>query len=143
MTEQTTAGDQAKTQASKDAWHEVGERFEALGASLRSAFQTAWEDESNQAAVRQIESGLRTVARSIADAVDEAAISPEGQQVRVEVEQAAEEVRAVGEQAAEEARPHVAAAMASLRDGLQAVIDQLDRARRPKGAAAEEDAPEG
>ncbi len=125
--------DETKSDASRssaEAWQEVGKRLEDLGNSLASALRGAWDDEANQQALREMEAGLKSVARAVADTVDQTAASPEGQRLREDAERAAESARRAGEKAADEARPQILAALQTLREGLQAAIDQL-RSKRP------------
>jgi len=117
----------AETGRSYESWQQVGEQFEALGASLASAVQTAWADEGNRQAVREVESGLRSLASAVAVAVDEAAASPEGQQVRAEAERAVASAQEAGRQAADQAVPQLASALRALGEGLRSALSELQR----------------
>ncbi len=135
MTEKTKPGEAR----SGDAWQEVAQRFEALGTSLGAALQQAWDSESGQHAVRDIEAGMRTLARTIADSVDQAAASQEGQELRAEAEDMVTSAAELGRQVVDEAQPQVMAALRSLEEGLQAAADRL---RTPSaGTQSPEDSP--
>jgi hypothetical protein len=121
---------------SSEAWREVGRSFEALGENLSHALRTAWEDESTQEAMEEMRAGLQSMARSVADAVDDTMESPEGQKFREDAERFAQSAREAGEQAASEARPHIAAAMKTIQDGLASAIQQLERAQKAKSGEA-------
>lgn len=118
------SNDRPETRA-EEAWQEVGRQFESLGVSLSKALHEAWDDDRNRQAVGEMESALKSMARAIADTVDEAAASPEGRELRDEAERVAATAVAAGKQASETARPQIVAALRSLRDGLQAAIDEL------------------
>ncbi|MGC9347088.1 MAG: hypothetical protein ACP5JG_03025 [Anaerolineae bacterium] len=131
-----------ESKRSAEAWREVGRSFESLGQSLSHAFRTAWEDESTQDAMEEVRAGLQSMARSVADAVDDTMESPEGQKFREEAERFAESAREAGEQAASEARPHIVAAMKTIQDGLASAIQQLERAQKPKSGETASSGPE-
>jgi hypothetical protein len=116
--------------SSSQAWHRVGEQFDALGKSLARAFQEAWHDEANRQALYEVELGLKSMSRAVADAVDEAANSPEGQRLRADAERMAQSAHEAGKQAVDEARPQLLAAFQSMQQGLQAAIDSLQGQRR-------------
>ena len=130
MTTEEKGPEEAKR--STEAWREVGRSFESLGRSLSRAFRTAWEDESTQEAMTEMRAGLESMARSVADAVDETVDSPEGQKFREDAEQFAQSAREAGEQAVSEARPHIAAAMKTIQEGLNSAIRELERAQQPE-----------
>jgi hypothetical protein len=139
--ERTDAQDSHGSDAAQDtgdAWKDVEERFAALSESLVSAAKAAWNDEENQRAIREMESGLRTLASDVASAVDEAAKSPEGQKLRAEAEKTARAVHDASEQMVDDARPHVAKALGSISEGLRSAADELNRYSSQRSAQEEE-----
>lgn len=121
-----------------EAWQEVSRQIEALGKSLDAALWQAWNDGAMQKAVGEMESGLQSIARAVAEGIDQAAALPEGQQLREDAERAAESARVAGEEAVAEARPKILAALQSIHDGLEKAIEQL-QGTRP--SASESDRP--
>lgn len=106
--------------ASKDAWREVGQQFRTLGDSLATAVRNSLDNEETRRHLHEMRDGLQAMADEIDRVIREAGESPQGQQVRQEVERAAESLRTAGEQAWDEARPH-------LLSGLQQLNTELDR----------------
>jgi len=139
--ERTDAQDSQGTDAAQDtadAWKDVEERFTALSESLVSAVRAAWNDEENQRAINDMESGLRTIAGDVASAVDEAAKSPEGQRLRAEAEKTARAVHDTSEQMINDARPHVAKALGSISEGLRSAAGELNRYSSQRSAQGED-----
>ncbi len=114
-------------QTADDAWREVGRQFQALGDSLVTAFRTAWESKENRQHLQDMRDGLEAMIDKVDQAIKEASASPEAQNVRREVEKAAESTRVAGEQALQEARPHLLSALRQVNAELQKVISRLEQ----------------
>ncbi len=126
MTEgKTERQEQQDGRASSDAWKEVGEQFAALGESIAQTFREAWNRESNQQMVDDVRTGLKSMANSVAQAVDDAAASPEGQKFREDAEQFVTSAHETGKRAVEDARPHVLSALEQVNASLKDLISQL------------------
>jgi len=111
--------------SAEGAWEEVGRRFESLGRSLADAVSAAWSDEANQKAVNDVAAGIKSMAKDVADSVDEAARSPEGQKLRQEAEELTKAAAETGKQTFDEAKPQLVAALRSITEGLQSAISHL------------------
>ena len=112
---------------SSDAWKEVGDQFAAFGENLAAAFRSAWEDEGNQQALQDVKDGLQSMAASVAQAVDDAAASPEGQKFRADAEEVAKSAYEAGAQTVDEVTPQVVSALQQVGDGLKQMFDRLSR----------------
>jgi len=113
-------------QPTEDTWREMGRQFQALGENLAAAFRAAWEDENNRQQLREVQAGLEAAANRIGQAIDEAAMSPEGQRVRQEVNKAAHSAHAAGKQAWQDARPHVASALRQMIAELEKMASHME-----------------
>jgi hypothetical protein len=116
--------EQEKKQSSQ-AWQDVGEQFTAFGESLAAAIQQSWQDEKTREHLRELESGLETMAAEVGKAIDETATSPDGQRVRKEFEQAARSARDATRKAWDEARPKMLSALETVDGELQRLIGDL------------------
>ena len=112
-------------QTSSDAWKKVGDQFAAFGESLAATFRSAWEDEGNQQTLQDVKEGLQSMAASVAQAVDDAVVSPEGQKFREGAEEVAKSAYEVGTQTIDEATPHVISALQQVGDSLKQMFDRL------------------
>ena len=126
MTEEQQTQDQESRQ-SQQAWQEVGDQFTSFGESLAAAIESSWQDETTQQHLRELETGLKSMAEEVSRAIDETAASPEGQQVREEFEQAARSARDATRKAWVEARPQMLSALETLDGELHRIIDRLHR----------------
>ena len=117
MTEETT----------KDAWHDVGQQFQALGESLAQAFRAAWEDESTRQHVEGFRTGLESMVHDVGQAIDDFSASPEGERLRQEIDQATESARVAGEKAVRDARPHILSALRRASAELEKAIERLEQ----------------
>jgi hypothetical protein len=114
-------------QTTEESWREVGRQFEALGESLARAFRAAWESEETRQHLESMKAGLEAMVDQVGQAIKETSASPEAEQVRQEVEKAAESARVAGEKALQEARPHLVSALGQVNAELQKVISRLER----------------
>lgn len=128
MTGETENHDKPDWQASSDAWEKVGEQFAALGVSIASTFKGVWDSEGNQQVVSNVRDGLKSMAHSVAQAVDDAAASPEGHKFREDAEQFVTSTHEAGKQAVQDARPHILSALEQVNESLKALISQLGSA---------------
>ena len=103
--------EEAGHESSEEAWREVGQHFQTFGASLATAFRTAWQDEVSQERLREVGQGLKSVADDLGRAIDQALVSTEAQRAREEVEAASRSAHAAAQKTWEESKPHVTAAL--------------------------------
>jgi ElaB/YqjD/DUF883 family membrane-anchored ribosome-binding protein len=126
MTEEGTGNSEKQNwDASNDAWKQVGEQFATLGESIAGAFKGAWNSESNQQVAGSVRDGLKSLAHSVAQAIDDAAASPEGQKFREDAEQFVSSAHDAGKQAVQDARPHILSALEQVNQSLKDLISQL------------------
>ena len=118
---------QQSGRTSSDAWKEVGDQFAVFGENLAAAFRNAWQDEGNQQALQDVKAGLQSMAASVAEAVDDASASPEGQRFRAGAEEAVQSAYEAGAQTVEEVTPQITSALQQVGDGLQQMFDRLGR----------------
>jgi len=113
------------TPGSAESWHEVGQQFKALGESLAAALRTAWENEETQQHLRAMQAGVESMVTEVGQAMQQVATSPEGQQVRAEVEKAAVNAREAARQSIDEARPQLVSALQQVNAELQKLLERL------------------
>lgn len=109
-----------------EGWDAVGRQFRALGESVAHAFRAAWENEENRQHLRDLQSGLESMANQVGQAVSAAAASPEGQKLRAEAEQAAVSAREAGKQALEDSRPYLLSALRQVNEELDKLIRRME-----------------
>jgi uncharacterized protein YukE len=117
-----------------DSWAEVGRQFQELGDSLAQAVRETWQDEETQKRLREVRSGLESMAQEVGKAIDETAHSPQGQRVRESAGRTAETMRGATEQTMQEIRPHLISALEELNRQLQKLIERITQGRNPPGA---------
>ena len=129
MTEEIKTPEQAENpqSATSEAWRDVGKQFEALGKSLAAAARAAWEDETNRRHLEQMQAGLEQMADDVDKAIKSAAAAVDDEKVKATAKEAAKSARVAGERTLEDARPYVTYALRQTRDGLQSLIDRLER----------------
>jgi hypothetical protein len=110
-----------------DDWSEVGEQFRLLGASLATAFRTAWESEENRQNVQNLRNGLEGIVKEIDDACREFGTTPEAQSISGEVKRAAKSAHLAGEQAWRKAQPHVLSALHQVNAEIRGIVDELEK----------------
>ena len=125
-------------QSSAEGWSEVGRQFEALGASLARALRAEWAREETRQHVEALRAGMEKMVSEVDRAVEDAAQSPQGQQLREHAAKTAESLRAAGEQTWQEAQPHLLSALTKINAELKAVVDCLEQ----KGSASREASPD-
>ena len=124
--ESTTQQTNQPQPAPSDAWRDVGKQFEALGASLATAFRTAWESEENRKRLQGMQAGLEAMVNEVGKAIRETSDSPEAQRARAEAHKAAQSIHTAGQQTWQEARPHLVSALRQVSAELQKAISQLE-----------------
>jgi hypothetical protein len=124
--------------SSAEGWSEVGRQFEVLGASLARALRAALAREETHQQVQAVREGMEKMVSEVDRAVEDAAQSPQGQQLREHAAKTAESLRAAGEQTWQEAQPHLLAALAKINAELKEVVDRLEQ----KGRASPEGSPD-
>jgi hypothetical protein len=127
MSEEPKTPPEEPTQPAEDSWQEVGKQFENLGNSLAHAIRAAWKNIETDPETQQIKSGLESMAREVGKAVDEGVKTPEAAQVKAEARKAASSLRSAGEQTVEEIRPELASVLREMNEGLQKMIDKLEK----------------
>ena len=137
MTDESTNQQADQPQpASSDAWRDVGKQFEALGASLATAFRTAWESEENRKRLQGMQAGLEAMVNQVGKAIQETSDSPEAQRARAEAHKAAQSIHAAGQQSWQEARPHLVSALRQVSAELQKAISQLEQGDKAEAQEA-------
>jgi uncharacterized phage infection (PIP) family protein YhgE len=131
---QSPGGGQPDQPPGPESWQEVGRQLQALGRSLADTFQTAWKSEENRRQLKDMQKGLESMASQISQAIEQAAASTEGRQVRQQAEKAASAAQAAGKQALQDAQPHLLAALRQINSELQKLVARLQQ----PGAADEE-----
>ncbi len=126
-------------QSSAEAWREVGRQFGVLGESLAAAFRAAWESEETRRHVQEMQEGVETMVDEVSQAIKQTAASPEGQQVRQQVEEVTASAREAGERAFQEAQPHLLAALRDIDAELQKMISHMSPQEPSPGAPSDEE----
>ncbi len=121
--------------SSSDPWREVGQQFEALGQSLAAAFRTAVNNEENRRRMHQMQDGLESMVTEVNRAIHETVDSPQGQQVRNDVERTAENLRSATEQAVQEVRPQLLTALKQATQELEKLVERMEKPKNPEGPA--------
>jgi len=128
MSDENPKVEQDESQSSsKQAWQEFGHQFQRLGESIAAAFQKSWNDEKNRQWVQEMQVGLKSAVEAMHKAVNEAATSPEGQELRDQAVRTAEKMRDAGEQTAQEMRPHVISALRQISEELQKMVARMEQ----------------
>jgi ElaB/YqjD/DUF883 family membrane-anchored ribosome-binding protein len=125
-------------ESAKEAWRDVGQQFEALGRSIAGTFRVVWESEENRQHVHEIREGLKSLLHEVGGALDSAADSVEGQQIRTEAERAATSMRQAARRTWREVEPQVAIALAKANDELEQVVRRMRRSSGESGGTASE-----
>lgn len=140
--EQTTvppADEAGAQQSSAEAWREVGRQFAALGETLAAAFRAAWGNEDTRRHVKEMQEGVETMVDEVSQAIKQTAASPEGQQVRQQVEKVTASARDAGDRAFQEAQPHLLAALRDIDAELQKMISHMSPEAPSPGAPSDEE----
>lgn len=111
---------------SKAAWEEVGRQFETLGKSIASAFGAAWQDPNNRAELEKIKVSVKKMADDLESAVGQAASSEKGQQIKADVEKAAQSIADGARETFEEVKPQVASALRQAGDELTKLVNRFE-----------------
>jgi ElaB/YqjD/DUF883 family membrane-anchored ribosome-binding protein len=111
---------------SKEAWAEVGKQFEYLGKSIASAFTAAWEDPNSRAELEKIKDSIKQMADDVENAVSQAASSERGQQIKTDVEKAAQSIADGARETYDGVKPQVANALKQAGDELNKLVDRLE-----------------
>ena len=111
---------------SKEAWEEVGKQFETLCKSIASAFGAAWQDPNNRAELEKIKTSIKQMADDVEKAVDDAARSERGQQIKADVEKAAQSIADGARETYEEVKPQVASALKQAGDELHKLVNKIE-----------------
>jgi hypothetical protein len=113
-------------------WQEVGQQFQALGASIAQAVRTAWEDEQTQRQLKEMRTGLEAMVKDVSKAIEDSANTPKGKQIREEAGRTVEAVQHAGKQTVQEVRPHLVQALQQLNEELQKLINRMEKKETPK-----------
>jgi NTP pyrophosphatase (non-canonical NTP hydrolase) len=136
MSDEQTSQQGETQQTTKEAWHEVGKQFQALGENLAAAFRATWEDKETRQHLEEMRDGLEGMVQEISQAIKKGATSPEAQKAREEAKKAAESIRSAGEQTLHEARPHLLSALNQINDELQKMIGKLEQQEETQAGAS-------
>ena len=125
-----TPGDQTQgtesQQTFENSWNEVGRQFKALGESLAQTMRTAWQNEETQRQLQEVRTGLESMVKDVEKAIKDSAETPQGQQIRQDVNRAAGSLRTAGEQTVQEVRPHLIDALQKVNAELQKMVDRME-----------------
>jgi hypothetical protein len=133
-TNPSETGQPAGSQNTNEAWQEVGRQFQALGESLATAIQAAWQNEEVRRQAQGMKTGLEAMVNDVGQAIKETASSPKAQSVKAEAVKTAESFRTAGEETVQEVRPHLVAALQTLNEELQKLIGRLQGSKPEQGS---------
>jgi len=111
---------------SKAAWEEVGKQFEALGKSIAGAFGAAWQDPNNRTELEKIKASIKQMADDVENAVSQAASSEKGQQIKTDVEKAAQSLAESARETYDEVKPQVTSALKQVGDELTKLVNKFE-----------------
>ena len=111
---------------SKAAWEEVGKQFEALGKSIAGAFGAAWQDPNNRTELEKIKASIKQMADDVENAVSQAANSEKGQQIKTDVEKAAQSLAEGARETYDEVKPQVTSALKQVGDELTRLVNRFE-----------------
>jgi len=111
---------------SREAWEDVGRQFETLGKSIASAFGAAWQDPNNRAELEKIKDSIKQMADDVEKAVNDAAASEKGQQIKTDVENAAQSLAVSARETYDEVKPQVASALKQAGDELHKLVNKIE-----------------
>jgi len=111
---------------SKAAWEEVGKQFEALGKSIAGAFGAAWQDPNNRTELEKIKASIKQMADDVENAVSQAANSEKGQQIKTDVEKAAQSLAESARETYDEVKPQVTSALKQVGDELTKLVNKFE-----------------
>jgi hypothetical protein len=115
--------------ASDDSWREVGQQFQILGQSLAAAFRASLNSEQTRMHLRNLQSGIQSMANELGQAMNEAAASPCAQDARIKAEKAATTARFATEEALQEVRPQILATLKQMNHDLERLIQRTETAK--------------
>ncbi len=125
-----------------DSWREVGQQFQALGASLAEALRAAWQSEENRRHLQQMQSGLEAMVNEIGSALQDSTHSPQAQQARSEAARTADTMRQAGEQTFQEIRPQLINALHAVNEELRKLTNRMESANKSEAKPQEPPAAE-
>jgi ElaB/YqjD/DUF883 family membrane-anchored ribosome-binding protein len=111
---------------SKAAWEEVGRQFETLGKSIAGAFGAAWQDPNNRAELEKVKASIKQMADDVENAVSQAASSDRGQQIKADVEKAAQSLAESARETFDEVKPQVTSALKQAGDELTKLVNRFE-----------------
>jgi ElaB/YqjD/DUF883 family membrane-anchored ribosome-binding protein len=111
---------------SKAAWEEVGKQFEVLGKSIAGAFGAAWQDPNNRVELEKIKASVKKMADDLETAVGQAASSDKGQQIKADVEKAAQSLAESARETFDEVKPQVTSALKQVGDELTRLVNRFE-----------------
>ncbi len=109
----------------QNSWDEVASEISALGNSLAKAFSALWSRVESSEEARQIKEGLESAFQQVEQALQEAAQTPEAQEVKVHARNTLESLRAAGEQTIQEVQPQIVEGLQKVNEELEKLIEQL------------------
>jgi vacuolar-type H+-ATPase subunit E/Vma4 len=108
-------------------WSEVGRQFQNLGESLAAAIRSSMDNENNRQHLTRMRDGLEEMVKEVNQAIKEGSSSPQAQQFKEDMKQAARSARDVGQKTAEDVRPHLTSALRQVSIELQKLAEKLDK----------------
>ena len=116
-----------------DAWREVGQEFQTLGASLLAAARATWQSEENRRRVQEMRANLEVMAKEIGQALQETVTSPQAQQVRTDAGKVVESVRGASTQTAMEVRDRLLTLLRQANSEVQRLIPVTSTGKTGEG----------
>jgi hypothetical protein len=110
-----------------DAWNEVGQQIQMLGASLASAFNASVQDEEVQQQLKTLQSELDTAAAQINQKAKEVSESVKSVNVEEETKKLDDETQAAGQDLVKEVQPHLLNALKKMQTGLDQIVNNLEK----------------
>jgi hypothetical protein len=110
-----------------DAWNEVGQQIQTLGASLTSAFNASVQDEEVQQQLKTLQSELDTAAAQINQKAKEASDSVKSVNIEEETKKLDDETQAAGQDLVKEVQPHLLNALKKIQTGLDQIVNNLEK----------------
>ncbi len=112
--------------AEQGTWRDVGDQFKTLGDRLAAALRATFDNEETRQSLREMQTGLESMVKTVGRAINEAGATPEAQRVRDEARKAAASAREAGQEAWQDAQPHLLAALRKANAELEKVVARME-----------------
>lgn len=119
-------------------WDAVAKDFQRLGESIAEAVKSAWQNETTQRQVHDMQEGLHSLTEQVGEAVEEAKQTITSEEVKTEVKKTAEEVKGLGSKVYSETKPVLLDVLKTLDEGIRKMIERMEAApTKPEAPKAE------